>query len=133
MNFRDMGAFENPLVTHSNIGFNISGPPRVWGHGFVGHTLSTLHRYRAMLCTIDLCCAPPICVVHDGSESAPNFFRSRNHVTKVLIRWRPWRFFMYVIRRHLDGAQCDVVSLAAFHKKQRSSQKKCTEQSAFSL
>ncbi len=27
MNFRDMGPFENPLVTHGNIGFNISGPP----------------------------------------------------------------------------------------------------------
>ena len=27
MNFRDMGPFENPLVAHGNIGFNISGPP----------------------------------------------------------------------------------------------------------
>ena len=27
MNFRDMGPFENPLVIHGNIGFNISGPP----------------------------------------------------------------------------------------------------------
>ncbi len=27
MNFRDMGPFENPLVTHGNIGFNTSGPP----------------------------------------------------------------------------------------------------------
>ncbi len=30
MNFRDMGPFENPLVTHGNIGFNISGPPGLY-------------------------------------------------------------------------------------------------------
>ncbi len=27
MNFIDMGPFENPLVTHGNVGFNVSGPP----------------------------------------------------------------------------------------------------------
>ncbi len=30
-----------------------------------------LQRYRAMLCTIDLCCAPLICVVYHGTHGAP--------------------------------------------------------------
>ncbi len=40
MNFRDMGPFENPLVTHGNIGFNISGPPGI------------LHKNSLSLCKV---------------------------------------------------------------------------------
>ncbi len=33
-----------------------------------------------MLCTIDLHCAPPICIVHHGVQGRPNLLRSRGHL-----------------------------------------------------
>ena len=31
-----------------------------------------LQQYRATLCTIDLRCAPPTCVVHHDAQAGPN-------------------------------------------------------------
>ncbi len=75
-------------------------------------TLCTILMVQSyMLCTIDLCCA------HIKVQNVVLYQHTvwRCKCSFVLIRWGTWRFVMYVIIYHLDGAQCDVVSLDALN------------------
>ena len=72
--------------------------------------------YRTMLCTIDLRCAPPTCVMHHGCTPPTCVVHHGAHFggaqcTFVLIRWCTRQFWMYMLSHHLDGTQCDVVSI----------------------
>ena len=100
--------------------WNISTP----NFGSVGPTVqlglwnlrcAPLQWYRATLCTINLCCAP-------WCTRGASFFRSRGHpevlkmqlCTDQMVHQKI--FHVHVISHHLDGAQCEVVSLALYRR-----------------
>ncbi len=60
-----------------------------------------LRGYRTMLYTINLCCAPPSCVVQHGAQGGPMSVR----------RWCTRRFCIFVTNHSRYGAQYDVTSL----------------------
>ena len=60
-----------------------------------------LQRYKAMLCTIDLRCAPSSSIVHHGAEEGPIFFKSRGHPQHFHIAFR--LFTSYIQNQ---GSQC---------------------------
>ena len=74
-------------------------------------TTSTVQSYvvhhRPVLCTTDLYCAP--WCTRGTYTLVVHYIYSF-----VLIRWCTWWFCMFVMDHHLDGAQCDVVSLFDF-------------------
>ncbi len=64
--------------------------------GLWDRCLAPPSEYRTTLCTIDLCCAPPTCVVHHGAQGGPIVFlclttNMQIKVHNVVKYWRrPW-------------------------------------------
>ncbi len=50
---------------------------------------------RATLCTIDLCCAPPTCIVHHGAQGGPTILRRRGNPQHFLFSL--WSFFIFLM------------------------------------